>query len=869
MKLTSVVVLGMQLTAVRSEDALGHIDWRRDMHHLPKYWFSYVEQKIMLSLKNYCSHSFQIISCLLKVKIDSGNFEKFAQHVIHFPLSTKCVEAEKQEIMSPVTLIVLNKFNFLALLCPTKNADLKYNFAFDIDKELAFNISFKNINLLDLNGHCYANYIKLHAVRQFIFFYCGAHSDFDMYFSSHHLEFVANIKDAQISSFTSTISVISHSLVSNELLHSSSSNVHLQPQFIHKFTMKNITLFSYKVTTHKHQVVILYTLIGNRDNGHVTCFDGPGFLCRKSVFGGNHHVRKFSSFQCLIQVTQNRAQEQKEFINYTGQAVLSAELNVDRHKVIDLVYTNSSCNKNNSICVFSLLSSAESIIYITVSNFTFTGQIERSCLFGGGSIYESYFPDSSKEIFLLCNRFIDETSSGWLTYRSILTNTSRAFLVLYTYEKYSSLSVGVKVTSSDCKLIRIIQCGLCCSLHQTYVEESIVLDPFRCSVVQISSGHFYGHRSLDELVPLRVMIPYYQECFMMKKQYNLQAGNFDQRRFGFAMRMCGHLIFPHCIPVKLTIDQSSFEDQSALYRIDVFLDKHASFRILTEQSHDVICETRRIKWYHFEELYFLFYIKTSATSYQVWTDFLQNSWFNFLVEPSKFNSSERFIFLLTKLSFSQTPNVLQAFVSHAYTLDKVLILSLQDSKKDERPVCLDLYSDTGFLDIHMPLFENFRKFKAAHRQIYQYFPALEIRSCSYQLHQDHSIFFAVPGNVKQFNLSTKSTEHSALQTQLFSSWLDGFQKVYSDAVASRNISGVDLHMSKGKYHFLRFDFGISRKFSWQQADNLCSQVKGHLPRFFSREEMDDFIFLVKTDPNVLLVSLGMYVDLTYQVSGMK
>ncbi len=318
------------LAAAQTEDPLDHFDWRKGVG-TPKYLFTFVEYFLMLSLKQTDRDNFQIIIHLLQAKIHSRLFKRQAEYVINLmPQSKACTETYEHGLVAPVTKVILSN---LSGFCQQKKIQLKYRFMFVLHVYLRLNLTLNCVNLLDVSGHCVPNYIKVLAVRHFVLFYCGALSHFNLFLPSPPVEFVAHTKDTLVTAFDTTFSVLARFVVSNNVLNSA-EGFHLKPFFVHDIFTNNLTIFTYKIRVHKYQTLLLNYVFKHKQN--VTFYDGPGFLCSKTIFAGKYHYKKVSSFQCLLQEIQHKVYNKLCSMNYTGHLILSAKHNVYEHNVIEL-----------------------------------------------------------------------------------------------------------------------------------------------------------------------------------------------------------------------------------------------------------------------------------------------------------------------------------------------------------------------------------------------------------------------------------------------------------------------------------------------------------------------------------------------------
>ena len=129
--------------------------------------------------------------------------------------------------------------------------------------------------------------------------------------------------------------------------------------------------------------------------------------------------------------------------------------------------------------------------------------------------------------------------------------------------------------------------------------------------------------------------------------------------------------------------------------------------------------------------------------------------------------------------------------------------------------------------------------------------------------------FAFQGNVDQITINVLHCEKlSLLKPNLFlyTTWLRGFHysKKHTTTVKIKKYKYVtEFPVIKGKYHFVKLsDHRLSLRafISWNEASEYCKNISGHLPRFFSRHNQEEFISLLKTSSDIF-VTPAIYIDL--------
>ncbi len=396
-----------------------------DTKDLSKYWIVYPEcfLKVKLEKSSSFSPELQILSCLPYLKTSCEAFKKIVVDRIHLePKSTKCDHVAQYSTFSPISTIMLSPKELEK--CTSEFDDILQIFTliFKVHHKLRLNITFRDINLLDFNGKCILNYLRIKVDKHKEFLFCGTHSSFSLYSLSNTVNFLAKLGEIHISAFHSDITVLSRCVITNELIHPANYST-MQPLFVQTVHQRNITIYRFKLTVDKYMYIVLRVRVENGQ--HVTCYDGPGYKSNKHTLSKGNYNLTFASFQCLmIQTSQNipKSQKQDKFVSYHGKQRDLVQLDIKSNNTRKLKYPEDNVFTSRQNCAYSLVSQKHSILSITLNGMYFSGPVSRECAFGGGSLFE-FSHNHVKEIFAFCRRYdIHFLYSG----RTIFLNTSKA-----------------------------------------------------------------------------------------------------------------------------------------------------------------------------------------------------------------------------------------------------------------------------------------------------------------------------------------------------------------------------------------------------------------------------------------------------------
>ena len=203
-------------------------------------------------------------------------------------------------------------------------------------------------------------------------------------------------------------------------------------------------------------------------------------------------------------------------LQYTGIKIHNCNVVVIKHNSIIFSFPGIPQFRTTQLPLKSEL--INSILNVTIANYSYFGEMDTHCLYGGVSFFEH--GAEIKNTFSLCNTI-------WSIEKNIYFNSSEVLVIFYSDKEYSSTTINFQVSMSQCILIKIIPCEP--KLHTGHITDEVKyhlsLYPSPCSLIQVSSGLYEINDNVEKNVAKRLMITY-----------------------------------PVCVPLFLTIDQSVFDD---------------------------------------------------------------------------------------------------------------------------------------------------------------------------------------------------------------------------------------------------------------------------------------------------------------------
>ncbi len=177
----------------------------------------------------------------------------------------------------------------------------------------------------------------------------------------------------------------------------------------------------------------------------MTVHDGPGIL--SPVIQHNNYIFHTTTFQCVVLYTQNERQfdmqVKMEFLAVVLQPVCRKFL---QGSLFSLTLTDKTCCLH-SLCTTKIQATQD--ILIRIHKVVFTALDKLQCLHGGFSVWTE-----ETELWSICE---PHDSNSDIPVNVFSSNTS-AVLILYWYPEYSNLSVLATAELTNCKGIVLDPC---------------------------------------------------------------------------------------------------------------------------------------------------------------------------------------------------------------------------------------------------------------------------------------------------------------------------------------------------------------------------------------------------------------------------
>ncbi len=179
-------------------------------------------------------------------------------------------------------------------------------------------------------------------------------------------------------------------------------------------------------------------------------YDGPGSFSFETNFlnhpdQGMKHC--FSTFQCFIHVYANHFESIGTFLNFSEDDLkpnFKKKLNALNSTI---KISGHPCPKRDAfLCIFLIQVVPWLFLNVTIEDLAYSGKLTTGCNFGGISFLQRNKLSSLTEITTVC----DNISSS--LHRSIDSDDNSMLVVIYSYSKYSNISVKLSVSETTCQI---------------------------------------------------------------------------------------------------------------------------------------------------------------------------------------------------------------------------------------------------------------------------------------------------------------------------------------------------------------------------------------------------------------------------------
>ena len=339
-----------------------------------------------------------------------------------------------------------------------------HTWLFTLDKQLRLNITFTHIRIV--MGYLDTCYIGNVTVRTFDprdnskyeFFYCGIFSDIPNYPKMKDVDIILSIRP-----FVQYIVIFSYCVIDANRIISLRPQIDktIKPEwFVHFPTGKKYLRFI-NLKVRKYNVIVL--LFTNHIKSVYEVFDGPGRRS-EALKLGNQTEYVTSTFQCaifvLLSVNHLDAKSNVSLLKYLETSNNKMEERFLPGNITLKLGNAEICDARDKICVIQLSTKIEFHFNISIVNLSHTYINDILCRsnYGGLTVYDRKSA-SPNVITTYCT-----SRNNDYEHKPIYSNSSRILLVTYKYPEYGNLSLLIKVSTTDCIVLKKNPCLFSVSL---------------------------------------------------------------------------------------------------------------------------------------------------------------------------------------------------------------------------------------------------------------------------------------------------------------------------------------------------------------------------------------------------------------------
>ena len=322
---------------------------------------------------------------------------------------------------------------------------------FSIERQLSMNLTFLEFYFANSNLFCedqkatFLNYRSYPFLTHLVL--CGHHAIFNVYSEDNSFSVMLTTKVNLEIRISGKYCIIDKGMVYNTPVRPKGLVYSYIVNFVHGYNATNILIYHLKVLKiSRIKLGFVYL-----DESNCTVYDGPGLLSpQKKV---KSHTLILSTFQCFVQVILIYFSYVRKF-SFTN----SVDNKLSVHNNLKLMNTSKNnmllpddkCDSNR--CIFRIESILKLQIKLDILSFSSSKTYDNQlCAFGGLLLGEV---NNSKltQIMLDCSPIVLN--------RTVYTQLSSAFIVLYWYKEYTNVSTSLDVSTAKCRFITVDPCYL-------------------------------------------------------------------------------------------------------------------------------------------------------------------------------------------------------------------------------------------------------------------------------------------------------------------------------------------------------------------------------------------------------------------------
>ena len=763
-----------------------------------------------------------------------------------------------------------------------------YNIVFNVDMKLTLNITFlllkfyleldlcgsSGIKILDKNpnidNNTYSEYV-----------YCKQYATFNFYPKFNQVYITTGTNDyGNIYPFQMSFQF---SVTDNKVI---KSKIHkLFPQT----SLPNVFDFHcYKMYRHFLMVSCLIKvsklyqifMSSSSDLKSFTIYDGPGFIF--PVLKSSKSFIATSTFQCIVQtlITQNSYIEIKQFSFAVKPKTAVKYLNA-KDKITFLNFAGECLS---SVCVTHIITTNGCQVNLTINGISLNNQLNLGCLFWGLVVTEE-FNNTFEESTILCEQFNQNTSPS----RSFYSSNSSLFLIIYNYSVQGNSSVYGSISKTRCKPFHLDPC----ELIYHYCDSMESAKWYILGITRFSDIHF----SVNDILP--VFDEEKVDLFVKLKGNTcivIQIGNRDKKERLPNMQLLWRCwFFSTTCPFQISLKNMgtimfSIKGDLKFATGNMFSEANIYYMPCTESSAVKLVknEFRKHKMNDSIKVF------GQISSVKISVARRSTQWMDIAVINAKSSQYENSVQAMYQLKYI---NKFDVIAEYGPMLFSNLDININIVKKNSHSTSLPKPSKMmiSILAGHI-LFHHGKQImqkQGEHINIYiGYCGIYNITYKCHRLHDDISeiwwestfssssyyslreMYVSLPGTLLRINLRI-STEVKLQKLYAVVNWFIRKHHTihYKTRCTYNNLyckfTPLDASNSLNTYYL----YGNISKFyqyipqhlelkSWENATEFCNSVGGHLPVFGSKNELDEFIALLRFS-NHLPPLEAIYIGLKY------
>ena len=715
----------------------------------------------------------------------------------------------------------------------------QFSLNFNMFHNFRINITNHHFQVFTVGGNCLKDYFNIAPDNITL---CGIHSFVQLYPKDKIISFKIGFDNGIYFDILTSFVVISRGIITSNLaLHhpyQQQNNPHLVS--IYYLIMIKLLVETYKIQVWKYQGIALQMKKTNNEIKYLL-FPGPGFsFVRKRILSkkGTYFIQ---GFQCLLQIIQSMDYYNNNSfhfnISFKGNVLPMKSIEIEDN--ILFTFPGSNCNIVTNVCILMVSTPKSSYINFTILTFTFEGFPNSKCELGGVSL-QNYKGSNFHESYLLCNKFKYTSEYRHFKLQSIYSNNSTLLIVIYHYDKYSSLAIKANVSTTTCMGVMVD----ICSLNLVKYQMKIILNTSFLQLVH--------HVSKINDLTLNLLT---KSCFILQIYSNqadsFMSSNLVKLKF-FDCSLYLRVGLSPSFPESWKVRAKGFLQSNSVYshKLSVYGDfcfdkseigvkwengtQHSLGSDRRETQHWFVAPNNNDISFHMQ-----FLMKTPAHKnlmyFKISVYHWSYSWINFLVRST--DTAPRKTKIESLLIEKYIPKYLQVVPKET----AVLLLSITTKHAHAVKVKAVTFPQQN-------LYKEYTQFST----IYQ------------SQNGSSNLLLALPGIIHTVSLSSASAQKS-VEAIASTTWIHTKHII---STANKEVYGLKFpkypfrqryyiikHARKGTYHFIKFYkeecFSFGKKWCkmdqmfWSHAAGICKYAGAVLPQFFSRTDQDELISIIK------------------------